>query len=108
MQYFVNCTTKHSTYERITHLGCRTATGLYQRFTEEEVLKRMRAGDEFLVQGGGHTVKVIEAEHEGRVYLKTERDGIRPDNLLAQPHCTEKSLPTTPPVRTTPAGSHSV
>ena len=38
----------------------------------------------------GHTAKVIIAEHEGREYLKTERDGTRADNLLSLPHCMSK------------------
>src|ERR1700722_18602530 len=107
MRYSISCTTKHSTYERITHIGCVTDTGLYQRFTEDEAINRIRSGDEFSVSGGGHTAKVIIAEHEGRPYLKTERDGIRPDNLLALKHCEEKTQSVTP-TRTVPAHSHSV
>jgi hypothetical protein len=51
---------------------------------------------------------LIEAEHEGHPYVKTEADGFRPDNLLALPHCVEQTKPSTPPVRTVPAHSHSV
>ena len=108
MRYSITCTTKHSTYERITNVGCVTDTGLYQRFTEDEAINRIRSGDEFHVTGGGYTAKVIIAEHEGRPYLKTERDGIRPDNLLALKHCEETSKPVVPPTRTVPAHSHSV
>ena len=108
MNYEVSCTLKDSKYERITSLGCKTTTGLYQRLSEDEVLKRLRAGDEFHVTRGGRTVKLIEAEHEGRPYVKTETDGFRPDNLLALPHCVEQTKPSTPPVRTVPAHSHSV
>lgn len=111
MKYKVTCTTKHSTYERITHLGCVTDTGFYQRFTEEEVLQHMAQGDEFHVtRPEGHTVKIIPAERHNRPYLKTEADGERPDNLLSLAHCTEKPKPnsSTPPVRVVPAGSHSV
>ena len=108
MKYAVSCTMKDSKYERITHLGCQTETGLYQRFTEDEVLKRLRAGDEFHVTRGGRTVKLIEAEHESRPYVKTETDGFRPDNLLALPHCVEQAKPSAPPARTVPAHSHSV
>jgi hypothetical protein len=108
MRYSVTCTTKHSTYERITHIGCVTDTGLFQRFTEDEAITRIRRGDEFHVTGGGYTAKVIIAEHEGRPYLKTERDGVRPDNLLALKHCEEASKPVVTPTRTVPAHSHSV
>ena len=108
MKYGVTCTTKHSTYERITHLGCVTDTGLYQRFTEDEAINRIRSGDEFHVTRDGRTVKVIIAEHEGRSYLRTERDGFKPDNLLSLEHCKEVPKPVTPPIRTTPVGSHPV
>jgi hypothetical protein len=108
MNYAVTCTTKHSTYERITHLGCVTDTGISKRFTEDEAINAIRKGDEFHVTRGGHTAKVVIAEHEGRAYLKTERDGFKPDNLLSLPHCKAVTLPSTPPVRTVPVGSHQV
>jgi hypothetical protein len=108
MHYKVTCTTKHSSYERITAIGCVTDTGLYQRFTEDEAINRIKTGDTFHVTEDGRTAKVIIAEHEGREYLKTERDGFKPDNLLALPHCKTTPMPSTPPVRTVPAGSHAV
>jgi antitoxin (DNA-binding transcriptional repressor) of toxin-antitoxin stability system len=107
----VTCTTKHSTYERITHVGCVSDTGLYHRFTEEEVLQRIANGDEFHVtRPEGHTVKIIPAERHNHPYVKTEPDGERPDNLLSLPHCVEKPKDNrvVPPTRVVPAGSHSV
>ena len=41
----------------------------------------------FWVRGGGKSVWVMVAYHNGRPYLRTEADGIRPDNLLALPEC---------------------
>lgn len=108
MKYKVTCTSKHSTYERITHLGCVTDTGLYQRFTEDEAINRIKAGDEFYFHKDAHTIKVVIEKHEGREYLKTENDAFKPDNLLALPHCKDVPKPVTPPVRTTPVGSHGV
>jgi hypothetical protein len=32
-------------------------------------------------------VNVIVATHNGNKYIKTEADGIHPDNLLALPEC---------------------
>lgn len=108
MNYNVTCINEHSTHERITHLGCVSDTGFKQRFTEDEAIKRIKAGDTFHVKKDGHNVKVVIAEREGTEYLKTEPDAFRPDNLLALPRCKEIAVPSTPPVRTTPAGSHSV
>jgi len=106
MKYSVNCTTKHSSYERITHLGCVTDTGIEKRFTEDEAIHCIRTGDEFYVHRDGHTAKVIIAEHEGRLYLKTERDNVKADNLVSLPHCVTKPIPVVP-TRTIPAHSHS-
>jgi hypothetical protein len=41
----------------------------------------------FWTSGGGKSVWVIIATHSGRKYLKTQPDGITPDNLLALPEC---------------------
>lgn len=111
MKFKVTCTTKHSTYERITDVGCVSDAGHNHRFTEEEVLHRIDSGDEFHVtRPEGHTVKVVRAERHNRPYIKTEADGERPDNLLSLPHCAEKPKvnPVVPPTRVVPAGSHSV
>jgi len=108
MEYAVSCTTKDAKNERITYIGCKSATGFYQRFSEAEAISAIRSGDSFHVTRGGRTVKVVIAEHEGKEYLKTEPDAFRPDNLLALEHCKEVPKPATPPVRTIPTGSHSV
>jgi hypothetical protein len=108
MEYSVGCTTKDAKNERITHIGCKSSAGFYQRMSEAEAIKSIRSGDTFHVTRDGRTVKIIIAEHEGREYIKTEPDGFRPDNLLALDHCKEVAKPSTPPVRTIPAGSHSV
>lgn len=42
----------------------------------------------FWTQGGGRAANVIVAKRpNGRKYLKTEADGIEPNNLLALPRC---------------------
>ena len=41
----------------------------------------------FYVSVGGNSVWVIIALHNGNKYLKTQADGIHPDNLLALPDC---------------------
>jgi hypothetical protein len=43
----------------------------------------------FWTSGGGMSVWVIIATHNGHEYLKTENDGIMPDNLLALPNCPQ-------------------
>lgn len=42
----------------------------------------------FWTQGGGRAANVVVARRaNGRKYLKTEADGIEPNNLLALPRC---------------------
>lgn len=43
----------------------------------------------FWTRGGGVVAKVIVAQRpNGRRYLKTEADGLEPNNLLALPRCS--------------------
>lgn len=39
------------------------------------------------VAPNGQSVWVVVAERNRRKYLKTEADGVEPNNLLALPHC---------------------
>ena len=41
----------------------------------------------FWTAGGGTSVWVEIAHHNGNPYLKTKNDGVQPDNLLALPQC---------------------
>jgi hypothetical protein len=109
MRYRTTCTTNHPTHQRITHLGCVTTSNLYQLFTENEAIKRIEDGDAFYVERpAGHVIEVVIAMREGRKYLKTERDGEKPDNLLSLPECPAKKAVHSGTIRTViAAGSHS-
>jgi hypothetical protein len=54
--------------------------------TLREAQQRMRT-DDYSLSRGGRTVLLVVAIHLGRKYLKTEADGVTPDNLLALPEC---------------------
>lgn len=52
------------------------------------MIAAIRRGDVFFsTDARGDTVKLVIAIHQGREYVKTENDGIQPDNLLAKPEC---------------------
>ena len=80
-------TDRHNPHERIHSVG-GVANGSAWRRTQAQVIadieSRQRA---YYVTGGGRTVKVIVATHNGHKYIKPENDGIHPDNLLALPSC---------------------
>jgi hypothetical protein len=55
---------------------------------EDAAIAGVEAGKwRFWTTGGGKSVWVIVATHNGRKYLKTVADGITPDNLLSLPQC---------------------
>jgi hypothetical protein len=93
--YFVVCINKHpyhsDPHSRIQQIGTnetRGASSPSKKWTVSEVIAAIRRGDVFYsTDSRGDTVKVVIANHLGREYVKTENDGIQPDNLLAKPEC---------------------
>lgn len=54
----------------------------------DQAIVSIRRGDTFYsTDSRGDLVKVIIATHNGHEYVKTQNDGIQPDNLLAKPEC---------------------
>lgn len=95
MIYYVICINKHPSHSdphrRIQYIGTNETRGasFYSiRWTVEQVIAAIRRGDTFYsTDARGDLVRVIIATHLGHEYVKTENDGIRPDNLLAKPEC---------------------
>ena len=89
--YHVTCITKrgghYAPHERISHIGFATTNGT-ERFTSDQAIGCIRRGQhQFYVDSGGHTTWLRVASRNGRDYLKTDADGVTPDNLLALPEC---------------------
>ena len=85
--YDVTCINKrgdhYNPHERIQAIG-----GAGWKHTEEDAIRRIdNRSDDYSVSRVGRTVRVVTAVHLGRRYLKTEADGVSPDNLLALPEC---------------------
>jgi hypothetical protein len=109
MRHRVTCTTKHEKHELITHLGAYNTANVWIYFNETEVIRMINYdGDTFYVERPtGHVVEVIVAERGGRVFLKTEADGEKPNNLLSLPDCPKKQTSITGVVSTViAAASH--
>jgi hypothetical protein len=85
----VNKTGRTSADDRIHHIGGLNADGSRWRMTEDQAIAGIREGRwRFWTGGGDKKVWIVIAENgEGREYLKTESDGVQPDNLLALPEC---------------------
>lgn len=88
----VMCITKTDRYnphERIRSIGGINSDRTRWRLSQEEAIEGIENGKwQFYVTAGGHSVWVIVATSaEGHKYLKTENDGLHPNNLLSLPEC---------------------
>lgn len=83
----VNETERLNPDERIRDVGGVNADGTRWRRTQQKTIEEIESGEwEFCAHESGKTVNVI-VTHNGNKYIKTEADGIHPDNLLALPEC---------------------
>lgn len=81
-------TNRTDPHERIHGIGGVNANNTRWYLTLNEAIAGIEAGKwQFYTAGGGRTVRVVIATHNGHKYLKTEADGIHPNNLLSLPEC---------------------
>lgn len=73
--------------QRIDAIG-GTAGGGWKLLIDAAIAKIEDGTYQFWTYGGGKETNVIVAKRgNGRKYLKTEADGVEPNNLLALPRC---------------------
>ena len=83
----INKTDRQNPHERIRNVG-GIHGGQRWKLTVTEAIAAIKNGDyTFWTKGGGKIANVIIAKHNGYEYLKTENDGVHPNNLLALPEC---------------------
>jgi hypothetical protein len=85
----INKTDRTDPHERISDVGGVNADGTRWKMAEDRAIAGVENGTwRFWTQGGGKSVWVIVAiSAAGHKYLKTEADGVHPNNLLALPEC---------------------
>ncbi|MCD4485526.1 DUF3892 domain-containing protein [Chromobacterium vaccinii] len=84
----INKTDRSDPHERIKNIGGVNPNGSRWRMSVPDAIVAIEQGKySFYVAAGGKSVWVVIAQHNGRKYLKTEPDGIHPNNLLALPEC---------------------
>jgi hypothetical protein len=81
----INKTDRNNPHERIRAVGGKEEGGWTR--TVDQIITLINQGNTFFVSVNGATVEIIIAEHLGHQYIKTERDGIHPNNLLALREC---------------------
>ncbi len=71
---------------RMQGVGGPAGGGWYRDVSS--MITLIKGGDKFwTVDQKGNSVWVIVAERNGREYIKTESDGLEPNNLLSLPVC---------------------
>ncbi|HEY4779204.1 MAG TPA: DUF3892 domain-containing protein [Solirubrobacterales bacterium] len=84
----INKTPRQDPHLRIENVGGVNSDGNRWTISENEAIVAIENGTySFYVNVNGRVVNVIVATHEGRKYLKTEADGLQPNNLLSLPEC---------------------
>lgn len=85
----VNKTNRQDPHERIHSVGGVNPDGTPWKMTQTAAIQGIKDGTyKFWTFGGGKSVWVVIATHNSREYLKTEADGVHPNNLLALPECS--------------------
>lgn len=84
----INKTSRSDPHERIQNVGGVNLDGARWKLSVSEAIAGIENDKwKFFTVGGGKSVGVLVAVHNGHKYLKTEADGIHPNNLLALPEC---------------------
>ena len=86
----VSCVSKDdraSQHERITHIGGKQNGGW--RVTQFDAIHQIETGQwGFYVNiNGSRVALIVSVSASGNKYLKTNIDGMQPDNLLSLPEC---------------------
>ncbi len=90
MDVEIQCITKldrYDPYERIKNVGGVHNEKRWNLPLDDAIARVLDKTYRFWTRGGGKSVWVVVAYHNGHPYLKTENDGVQPDNLLSLQVC---------------------
>ena len=82
----INKTNRMDPHDRIHSVG--GYTDKQWKISQQQAIAHIESGEwSFYTNEGGKTAEVVVAVHNGNKYLKTEADGLHPNNLLALKEC---------------------
>lgn len=83
----INKTNRQDPHDRIHSIGGVTG-GVRWKKSQQQAIQDIELDPKaYYVSVGGVSVWVIVAVHNGNKYIKTQNDGLHPDNLLSLPEC---------------------
>lgn len=83
----INKTYRQDPHDRIHSVGGENSFGRWKKSQITVISEIERNVNAFYTRVNGVRANVIVAVHNGNKYIKTENDGLHPNNLLALPEC---------------------
>ena len=84
----INKTNRNDPHERIHSIGGKYPDGRRWRVSQSDAIRFIEGrSHSFFTLVNGRRANVIVAAHNGHKYIKTENDGVHPNNLLALNEC---------------------
>jgi hypothetical protein len=81
---FLNRAYSHDPLERIENIGGVSSDRKRWKLSQAQAINAIEGGtDEFFVNTESGPVKLVVLTHQGQKYLRSEREGTHPDDLLS-------------------------
>jgi len=83
----INKTNRQDPHDRIHSVGGETSNGRWKKSQTTAISEIEGKVNTFFTRVNGSRANVIVAVHNGNKYIKTENDGLHPNNLLSLAEC---------------------
>ena len=83
----INKTNRQDPHDRIHSVGGENAGSRWKKSQTTAISEIEGKVNTFYTRVNGVRANVIVATHNGNKYIKTENDGLHPNNLLSLPEC---------------------
>ena len=83
----INKTYRQDPHDRIPSVGGENSGSRWKKLQTTVISEIEARVNTFYTRVNGVRANVIVATHNGHKYIKTENDGLHPNNLLSLPEC---------------------